>query len=73
MRPRLILMLMGFLTAVLSLLALAKNTFSPRILGATISDKIEIIPASPTMYFVLFLAIGIISILVALMERKIVY
>ena len=73
MRPRFILMVMGFLTSLLSLLALFKNSFSPNILGAAVADKIQTLPASPTLYFVLFLAIGIISIVTAFLERKIVY
>lgn len=74
MRPRYYLLLFGFLVAVLSFLALAKNSsISPSILGATISEKIELVPSSPTLYFVVFLIIGVLAIIFAFLERKIVY
>lgn len=73
MRPRFVLMIFGFITAVLSFLALAKNSIPPSILGAAIGQKIESVPASPTLYFVLFLALGIGAVVLSFLERKIIY
>ena len=72
MRPRLVLMLFGFLTTLIAVLALLKNSVSPTILGSAIGEKISSVPASPTLYFVLFLCIGIGSVIIAFAERKIV-
>lgn len=73
MRPRTILLLTGFLTTILSLTALFRNSISPSIMGAAIADKIQTLPSSPALYFTLLLAIGIISIILAFVERKVVY
>ena len=73
MRPRYILMAFGFITAFLSLLALARNSLSPSIMGAAVAEKVNMAPANPMIYFVIFLVIGVIAILVAFLQRKIVY
>lgn len=73
MRPRTILLLTGFLTTIISLTALFRNSISPSIMGAAVADKIQTLPSSPALYFALLLVIGIISIIVAFMERKVVY
>lgn len=73
MRPRIILLLFGFLTTLLSFLALAKNSIPPSILGSAIGNKIESLPSSPTLYFSLFLVMGVIAVIISLVERKIVY
>ncbi len=72
MRPRLVLMLFGFLTALAAILALAKNSIPASILGSAIGEKISSVPASPTLYFVLFLVMGVIAVIIAFVERKIV-
>jgi len=66
-------MIFGFITAIFAALALAKNSVPPSILGAAIGDKIESVPASPTLYFVLFLVLGISAVVVSFLERKIIY
>ncbi len=65
-------MIFGFITTILGILALAKNSISPSILGAAIGDKIESVPASPTFYFILFLVLGISAVLFSLLERKVI-
>ena len=72
MRPRLVLMLFGFLTTLTAILALLKNSVSPNILGSAIGEKISSVPASPTLYFALFLVMGVIAVIIAFVERKIV-
>jgi hypothetical protein len=65
-------MLFGFLTTLLSILALAKNSISPSIMGAAIGEKISSVPASPTLYFSIFLLMGILSTILSFTERKII-
>ena len=65
-------MLFGFITTVLSVLALAKNSVYPSILGNSIASKIESVPASPTMYFIFFLCLGIGAVLLAFLGRKVI-
>jgi len=73
MRPRFVLMIFGFLTVLVAMLALAKNSLSSSIVGSAIGEKISSVPASPTLYFSLFLVMGVIMIITSFMERKIVY
>ncbi|MCX6741991.1 MAG: hypothetical protein NTX24_02330 [Candidatus Pacearchaeota archaeon] len=73
MRPRTMLLITGFLTTVISLAALFRNSISPSIMGAAIADKIQSLPSSPALYFAMLLALGVFSIIIAFMERKIVY
>jgi hypothetical protein len=73
MRPRFVLMLFGFLATLLSILALAKNSIPASIMGSAIGEKLSSVPASPTMYFVLFLVIGIAAVIISFVERKVVY
>jgi hypothetical protein len=72
MRPRIILLLFGILTTLLSILALIKS-ISPSILGAAVGDKIESLPSSPNFYFALFLIVGLAAAIIAMMERKVIY
>jgi hypothetical protein len=73
MRPRTTLLIAGFLTTIISLAALFRNSISPSIMGAAIADKIQSLPSSPAIYFALLLALGVFSIIIAFMERKIIY
>jgi hypothetical protein len=73
MRPRTMLLISGFLTTVISLAALFRNSISPSIMGAAIADKIQTLPSSPALYFTVLLALGVISMIIAFMERKIIY
>jgi predicted alpha/beta hydrolase len=73
MRPRFVLMLFGFITALLALLALVKNSIPMSIVGSAIGEKISSVPASPTLYFSLFLIMGVVAVIISFMERKIVY
>ncbi len=66
-------MIFGFLTAFLSLLALAKNSLSPSIMGAAVAEKVNMAPSNPTVYFGIFLVIGVVAVIVAFMQRKLVY
>ena len=66
-------MIFGFITAFISLLALAKNSIPPSIMGAAITDKVSAAPANPALYFSVFLVIGIAAIIISITERKIIY
>ena len=66
-------MIFGFITALVALLALARNSIPPSIMGNAIAEKVAVAPAIPALYFGVFLVIGIAAFVIALLERKIVY
>ena len=72
MRTRFVLMLIGFLTALLAVTALIKNSIPASIVGSAIGEKMASVPSSPTLYFCLFLVMGVIAVVVSFVERKII-
>ncbi len=72
MRPRYILIIFGFITALVALLALARNSISPSIMGSAITEKVAMAPTNPAVYFGVFLVIGVASVVFAIMERKVI-
>lgn len=66
-------MLFGFITALVALLALARNSIPPSLLGNAIATKVAAAPSSPALYFGAILVIGVAAVVIAIVERKVVY